>query len=91
MRNNNDSIATTHPLDRAHQLLNLLSEDELVDAVVYLDGVVYGNDDQPDTGDDTSQDLDNDVESLGMMGTGDEEPDAGEDYGSFEPDDPSYD
>jgi hypothetical protein len=92
MRNTeNDSIPTTHPIDRAHQLLSLLTEDELIDAVVYLDNVVYGNDDQPDTGDDTSEDLDDDVESIGMMGTGDEQPDAGEDSGSLEPDDPTYD
>jgi len=86
-----DSIPTTHPLDRAHQLLGLLSSDELIDAVVYLDGVVYGTDDQPDDGDDTSQDLDNDVEDFGLLGTGDQEPGAGVDSGSaFEPDDPSY-
>ena len=91
MRYTNDSIPTTHPIERAHQLLNLLSEDELIDAVVYLDGVVYGTDDQPDDGDDTSQDLNDDVESIGLMGTGQEEPDAGVDSGSsFEPDDPSY-
>jgi len=92
MRNSeNTSIPTTHPIDRAHQLLNMLSDDELIDAVVYLDNVVYGSDDQPDTGDDSSGDLDEDVESIGMMGTGDEEPDAGVDSGSFEPDDPDYD
>lgn len=76
-------------MDRALHLLNLLSDDELIDAVVYLDGIVYGNDNQAE--DDTSQDLDNDVESIGMMGTDEEEPDAGVDSGSsLEPDDPSY-
>ena len=64
-------------MQRAQHLLGLLSPDELVDAVVYLDGMVYGSD-EPDAGDDTSDDLDNDVESIGLNATGDEEADRGE-------------
>ena len=69
-----DSITPIHPLTRAHKLVGLLSDDELLDAVAYLEGVVYGTDDQPDEGDDSSQDLDDDMENFGLLGTGEEEP-----------------
>jgi hypothetical protein len=91
MENIRDFIPETRPLDRAHQLLGLLSDDELIDAVVYLENAVYGSDDLPDDGDDSAQDLDDDVENFDLLDTGDEEADAGVDEGSsLEPDDPSY-